>query len=110
MAENSTIAHVTDASFAAEVIKHNQLVVVDFWAAWCAPCRALAPVLEEIAQQFQGKMKIVSLNVDEQPQTASEYGVRALPTLLAFKDGQVVEQIVGAVAKAKLEAMINSHL
>ncbi len=110
MAENSSVIYLTDENFNKEVSQHNDLALVDFWAAWCAPCRAIAPHIEEIADEYQGQVKVGKLNVDEQPQTASSMGIRALPTILLFKNGQVVEQIVGAVSKNKLETMIQSHL
>ena len=110
MAENSNVVHFTDDNFASDVLKNSSPVLVDFWAAWCAPCKAIAPHIESLAQQYQGKVKIGKLNVDEQPSTAGSLGIRALPTLLLFKDGQVVEQVVGAVSKDKIEEMIKSHI
>lgn len=110
MAENSHVAHFTDANFETEVAKEKLPVLVDFWAAWCAPCRAIAPHIEELAAQYFGKVKVGKLNVDEEPNTAAALGIRALPTLLLFKNGQVVEQVVGAVSKSRLDEMINSHL
>lgn len=104
------VVHLTDANFASEVTNHNSPVLVDFWASWCAPCRAIAPHVEDLAKQYGGKVKVGKLNVDEEPHTASHLGIRALPTLLLFKNGQVVEQVVGAVAKSKLEDMIKAHL
>lgn len=110
MADNSFTAHLTDANFDNEVKESKTPVLVDFWASWCAPCRAIAPHLEELAAQYSGKVKVGKLNVDEEPDTASTLGIRALPTLLLFKEGQVVEQIVGAVSKSKIEEMIKPHL
>lgn len=110
MAEKSNIAHFTDDNFEQEVNKNTLPVLVDFWAAWCAPCRAIAPLLEELANEYQGRVKIGKLNVDEQPNIASTLGIRALPTLLLFKSGEVVEQVVGAVSKNKIDEMIKSHL
>ena len=104
------VVHLTDASFDNEVIKHDKPVLVDFWATWCAPCRALTPVLEDLAGQYVGIIKIGKLNVDEEPNKATHYGIRALPTLLLFKKGEVVEQVVGAVSKSKLDEMIKPHL
>jgi thioredoxin 1 len=106
----SKITHLTDSNFENEVSKHNQPVLVDFWASWCAPCKAIAPHLEDLAGKYEGKVKIAKLNVDEEPDTASAMAIRALPTLLLFKDGAVVEQIVGAVSKDKIDAVIKSHL
>lgn len=110
MAERSTVMHFTDDNFDREVNQHNTPVLVDFWAAWCAPCRALAPHIEELADEYEGKVKVGKLNVDEEPNTAGSLGIRALPTLLLFKNGQIVEQIVGAVPKSKIDEMIKSHL
>ncbi len=110
MADSANVMHFTDENFDKEVTKHNQPVLVDFWAAWCAPCRAIAPHIAELADEYEGQVKVGKLNVDEQPNTASALGIRALPTLLLFKNGQVVEQIVGAVSKSKLDAMIKAHL
>lgn len=110
MADHGSVTHFTDENFDREVTKHKSPVLVDFWASWCAPCRAIAPHIEELASEYQGQVKVGKLNVDEEPNTASSLGIRALPTILLFKDGQVVEQVVGAVPKAKLDAMIKSHL
>lgn len=109
-AESSHVISLTDDNFDQEVIKHKQPVLVDFWAAWCAPCRAIAPHIEELALKYEGQVKFAKLNVDEQPGSAGSMGIRALPTLLLFKNGQVVDQIVGAVAKDKIEAIIKSQL
>lgn len=110
MSDNSSVAHLTDENFETEVIKQEQPVLVDFWAPWCAPCRAIASHVEEIAQQYQGQVKVCKLNVDEEQNTASSLGIKALPTLLLFKNGQVVEQVVGAVSKGKINSMIEPHL
>jgi thioredoxin 1 len=98
---------VTDSTFEPEVIKDSQPVLVDFWAPWCGPCRAIAPVLEELAKEFENKVKIVKMNVDENPSTPSKYGIRAIPTLILFKNGDVVGQVTGAVSKSNLKEMIN---
>jgi len=110
MAEGSPVLHLTDKNFKDEVTDYKGPVLVDFWAAWCAPCRAIAPHIEELANKYQGQVKIAKLNVDEEPNTAGSLGIRALPTLLFFKNGQVVEQIVGAVAKDKIDAVIKSNM
>ncbi len=99
-------AQVNDTNFEAEVLKNEIPVLVDFWAPWCGPCRAIAPIIEELAQEYDGKVKIVKMNVDENPNTPSKYGIRAIPTLILFKNGEVVSQITGAVAKSNLKTMI----
>lgn len=99
------ISDVGDKEFGKEVLESQQPVLVDFWATWCAPCRAIAPTLEELAAQYKGKVKVVKLNIDDNQDTPQQYGVRSIPTLLMFKGGKVVEQIVGAVPKAKMEAV-----
>jgi thioredoxin 1 len=88
------IANVTDASFEADVLKSSQPVLIDFWATWCGPCRAIAPVVEQLAGEYEGKVKVVKVNIDENPKTPTAYDVRSIPTLLMFKDGKVVGQIV----------------
>jgi thioredoxin 1 len=100
------IVNITDGEFGKEVLQSAQPVLVDFWATWCAPCRAIAPALEELASQYKGKVKVTKLNIDENQQTPQQYGVRSIPTLLLFKEGKVVEQIIGAVPKSKLEAAL----
>jgi thioredoxin 1 len=99
----STIVNVADSEFEKQVLKSSQPVLVDFWATWCAPCRAIAPVLEDLATQYQGKVTIAKVNIDDNQETPQQYGVRSIPTLLLFKNGKVVDQIVGAVPRAKLE-------
>ena len=103
-----TTAKVTDASFEADVIKSAQPVVVDFWAEWCGPCRMIAPALEEIATEMQGKVKIVKLNVDENPGTAAKFGIMSIPTLMLFKNGELASRQVGAAPKQKLEQWITA--
>lgn len=98
---------VTDGSFEAEVLKNDQPVLVDFWAPWCGPCRAIAPILEELTKEFEDKVKIMKMNVDENPNTPSKYGIRAIPTLILFKNGGVAGQVTGAVSKSNLKEMIN---
>lgn len=101
---------VTDSNFENEVVKSDTPVLVDFWAEWCGPCKMVAPVVAEIAQEYEGKIKVAKLDVDSNPQTAGKFGIRSIPTLLVFKDGQVVDQIVGAVPKRHLVEKIDKHV
>lgn len=98
---------VTDSNFEEEVLKNNKPVLVDFWAPWCGPCRAIAPVIEELAKEYEGQIDMVKMNVDENPTTSGKYGIRAIPTLILFKNGDVVGQVTGAVSKSNLKEMIN---
>ena len=102
------VSKVSDATFDSEVLKATEPVVVDFWAEWCGPCRMIAPALEEIAGTLNGKVKIVKLNVDENPQTAAKYGIQSIPTLMIFKDGQMASRQIGAAPKQKLESWITA--
>ncbi len=106
MAEN--INAVSDATFENEVLKSPVPVLIDFWAPWCGPCRAIAPIVDELAGEYAGKLKIVKMNVDENPRTPAQYGVRGIPNLILFKDGTVQQQIVGAVPKAHLVKAITT--
>jgi len=109
MASNKVI-QLSDDSFENEVLKSSTPVLVDFWASWCAPCKAISPVVDGLADEYDGKVKIGKLNVDENPATPGQYGVRGIPTLILFKDGQVVDQVVGAVPKNQLEGLIKKAL
>jgi len=107
---SDTIKHVTDASFETDVVKANVPVLVDFWAEWCGPCKMIAPMLNEIADEYQGKVAIVKVNIDENPKTPQKFNVRGIPTLILFKNGQVEGQKVGALRKPDLAAFLDSKL
>ena len=104
------ITDVTDDTFQKEVLESDTPAIIDFWAEWCAPCRAMAPIVKELASQYAGKVKIVKMNIDENPGTPGRYGVRAIPTVLAFKGGTVVGQITGARPKGAFEEMVQKLL
>jgi thioredoxin 1 len=106
----SDVTEVKEADFKEVVLDSDVPVLVDFWAPWCGPCRMVAPVVEEIAQQYEGKVKVVKLNTDENPQIASQYGIRSIPTLMVFKDGQKQDTVVGAVPKTTLSNTLEKHL
>ncbi|NEP04251.1 MAG: thioredoxin [Okeania sp. SIO2G4] len=101
---------VTDSSFKQEVLESQVPVLVDFWAPWCGPCRMVAPVVEEIAGQYEGQIKVVKVNTDENPNVASQYGIRSIPTLMIFKEGQRVDMVVGAVPKTTLAQTLEKYL
>lgn len=105
--ENAHVFETTDANFDNDVLKSTVPVLVDFWAVWCGPCRALSPIIDELAEENQGKLKVFKVNTDENPNTPSRYGVRGIPTVILFKNGQPVNQSVGVAAKANLQGMIN---
>jgi thioredoxin 1 len=104
------VLEFTDGNFQAEVLDSSQPVIVDFWAPWCGPCKMLAPSIEELAGDFQGKARVGKLNTDENPQVASSYGISAIPTVVIFKGGSVVERLVGVTPKAKMAALLDNHL
>jgi thioredoxin 1 len=104
------IQHTTDNDFDSDVLQSDKPVLLDFWAEWCGPCKMIAPILDQIADEFGDRLKIVKLNIDENPQTPPRYNIRSIPTLLLFDKGSVAAQQVGAVSKAQLEAFVNSHL
>lgn len=106
----STAVQVTDASFKQDVLESEVPVLVDFWAPWCGPCRMVAPVVDEIATQYEGQVKVVKLNTDENPNVASQYGIRSIPTLMIFKGGQRVDMVVGAVPKTTLANTLEKYL
>ncbi len=103
-----SVSKVSDSNFESEVLKSTEPVVVDFWAEWCGPCKMIAPALEELSGSLGGKVKIVKLNVDENPATAAKYGIMSIPTLMLFKNGELASRQVGAAPKQKLEAWITS--
>jgi len=104
------IVHVTDDTFEDEVLKADQPVLVDYWADWCGPCKMIAPILDEIAEEYAGKLKVAKLNIDENPNTPPKFGIRGIPTLMLFKNGNVEATKVGAVSKSQLTAFIDSNL
>jgi thioredoxin 1 len=105
-----TVDHITDDSFEQDVVNATVPVVVDYWAEWCAPCRQIAPALEEIAAEMEGRVTIAKMNVDENPQTPGKFGVRGIPTLMLFKDGQVASTKIGALPKGKIKEWIESAI
>ncbi len=101
------IKDITDSTFQAEVLDSETAVIVDFWATWCAPCKAIAPILEELAEEFDGKVSFVKVNVDDNQTTPGKYGVRSIPTLLLFKGGEVADQLIGAVPKSQIRELVS---
>lgn len=107
---SDNIVYLTDESFQTEVLDSTEPVLVDYWAEWCGPCKMIAPILTEIAEEYQGKVKIAKLNIDENPQTPPKYGIRGIPTLMLFKNGNVEATKVGALSKSQLTAFIDTNL
>ncbi len=103
------IVSATDASFAATVIDSSGLILVDFWAEWCGPCKMIAPILEEVAKEYEGRVKVVKVDVDQNPNTPAQYNIRGIPTLILFKDGEIVETKVGALTKSQISAFLDEH-
>jgi thioredoxin 1 len=104
------VTHVTDANFEQEVMKAPTTVLIDFWAPWCGPCKAIGPIVDELAGEYAGRLKVVKMNVDDNPQTPSRFGVRGIPNLLIVRDGQVKDQIIGAVPKAQLVRAVDTAI
>ena len=106
----TVVTQITQDTFDVDVLQSDRPVLVDFWAPWCGPCRLVSGVVDEISQDYEGRIKVVKLNTDEQSQIASQYGIRSIPTLIVFKSGEIVEQIVGAVPKSMLVQALDKHL
>ena len=106
----ANVAEVTDQTFETEVLQADRPTIIDFWAEWCAPCRQIAPIISELAAEYGDRVKIVKMDIDSSPKTPGQYGIRAIPTILAFKNGQVVEQIQGARPKADFQKMVDGLL
>lgn len=106
----STVAEVTQSTFESEVLQSSQPVLVDFWAPWCGPCRMVAGVVDEVAKDYENRLKVVKVNTDEQPEIASQYSIRSIPTLIVFKGGEPVDQVMGAVPKSSLVQTIEPYL
>ncbi len=110
MAENGKTVVITDDNFSGEIEGNDGLVMVDFWAAWCGPCRMVAPIVEQLATEYEGKLKVGKLDVDSNQRTAARFNIRSIPSILFFKDGQHVDTVVGAVPKPALERKIQEHI
>ncbi len=106
----SSVAQVTDSTFKQEVLESEIPVLVDFWAPWCGPCKMVAPIVDEVAVQYNGKLKVVKINTDESPSIASQYSIRSIPTLMIFKQGQQVDTVVGAVPKTTLDKTLEKYI
>lgn len=107
---SGNVVEITDSNFESEVLKSDKLTLVDFWAPWCGPCKIIGPIMEELANDYEGKVKFTKLNVDDNPNTASAYGIRGIPTVIFYKNGEVIEQVVGAVPKSELEKVITKEI
>jgi thioredoxin 1 len=110
MEKESSLIHVNDVDFEKEVLKSDQPALVDFWAPWCGPCKAIGPVVEELAESYKGRVKMAKMNVDDNPRTSATYGVRSIPTLLLFKGGKVFDTLIGLVSKERIEEFIKKSL
>ena len=110
MANEESLIHLTDTNFDEEVLKSDKPVLVDFWAPWCGPCRTIGPVVEELAAAYRDRVKVAKINIDENPKTATVYGVMSIPTLVLFKGGSIMEKLVGLVPKNRLEDLIKKGL
>jgi thioredoxin 1 len=110
MGAEGKLVELSDDNFEAEILKSEIPALVDFWAPWCGPCRIVGPIVEELASEYDGKVNVGKLNVDDNPVTPGKYGVRGIPTLIVFREGEVVDQVVGAVAKSNIEAMLKKAL
>ena len=107
---SALIKHTSDASFEADVLQSDKPVLLDFWAEWCGPCRSIAPALDELAAAYEGKVQIVKMNIDENPATPARFGIRGIPTLMVFKNGQLAATKVGAMTKAQMAALVDQHV
>ncbi len=103
---SANIKNITDATFEADVLNSDKPSLIDFWATWCAPCRALAPIIDQVADQYAGKVNVYKMDIDSSPQTPTRYGVRGIPTVILVKNGQVIDQVVGAVPKSEIEKLM----
>ena len=110
LSDSTNIIHVSDESFEQEVLKSDRPVLIDYWAEWCGPCKMIAPILEEVADEYSTKIKIAKLNIDDNPETPPKYGIRGIPTLMLFKNGNVEATKVGAVSKSQLVSFIDSTI
>jgi thioredoxin 1 len=110
MDNKEALAHVTDSTFDIEVLKSEKPTLIDFWAPWCGPCKMLGPLVEEIAEQYKDRIKVMKLNVDDNPNTSATYGVRSIPTLILFKDGKIKDSMIGLVSKNRLEDFVKKGL